>query len=161
MASDMFLELTNVKGESTVKGFEEKMDIHSFSFGVSNTGTAGYGGGAGAGRANVSDLSLGKLVDKATPILYKFCFSGKHIDKATLTVRKAGGDKPVEYLKYEMTEVFITSVQSSDSAGGSIASESLSLNFNKLVMTYSGQDKSGAAKAESPVTLDIAENTVS
>jgi len=160
MATEIFLDLTGVQGESTVKGFEGKIDVQSFSFGVSNTGTAGMGLGAGAGRANVSDVSIGKLVDKATPTLYKFCFSGKHFDKGVLTVRKAGGDKPVEYLKYEFNEVFITSIQTSDSAGGGIASESVTMNFTKLKMTYNVQEKTGGAGPSIDTTLDVGLNEV-
>ena len=43
----------------------------------------------------------------------------------------------MEYLKYEMTEVFITSsIQRQRHEGGGIATESVSLNFSKIEMTY-------------------------
>jgi type VI secretion system secreted protein Hcp len=158
MAQEIFLELTGIKGESKVKGFEDKIDIESFSLGVSNVGTGHHGGGSGAGRADVADLAVQKRADKATPTLYKFCFQGKHMDKGTLTVRKAGGDQAVQYLKYEMDEVFISHIQTADAAGGGLASESLSLNFSKIKMTYTYQEKSGSAGAETPVTLDVKQN---
>ena len=91
---------------------------------------------------------------------YKFCYQGKHIKKGTVTFRKAGGDAPVEYLKYDMDEVFISSVQTSDSAGGGIANESISLNFSKIKMVYNMQADTGGNEASPEVTIDVKQNVV-
>ena len=45
--------------------------------------------GGGAGKANVSDLSITKWVDKGTPNLMQAVISGKQFGKATLTCRQA------------------------------------------------------------------------
>jgi type VI secretion system secreted protein Hcp len=88
-----------------------------------------------------------KHVDKASPGLFLNCCIGKSFPTATLTVRKAGGDAPVEYLKYDLTEVFISSVQTSGSDGGGIATESASFNFSKMQVTYTPQAADGSADA--------------
>jgi hypothetical protein len=49
MAMDMFLDIKDVKGESRDGKFKDKIDILSWSWGLSNSGTAHVGGGAGAG----------------------------------------------------------------------------------------------------------------
>jgi type VI secretion system secreted protein Hcp len=161
MAVDMFLELDGVTGESKDSQFKDKIDIFSFSLGLSNSGAGHYGGGSGAGKAQITDISIGKLVDKSSATLYKFCYQGKHIATGKVHIRKAAGDNPLEYLKYEMDEVFITSVNTSDSAGGGIANESISLNFSKIKMTYQMQADTGGDEASPEVTINVKENTVS
>jgi type VI secretion system secreted protein Hcp len=145
MAVDMFLQLDGIKGESKDHKHKGEIDIMSFSWGMSQTGSFGVGGGGGAGKVNVQDLSVMKKVDVASTSLMLACASGKHVPKAILTIRKAG-DKPLEYLKITMEDLLISSVQSSGSGGGEIPMESLSLNFNKVKMEYTEQDKTGAAQ---------------
>ena len=66
MAVDMILELEDIEGESKVEDFEKKIDISSFSWGASNSGSAHTGGGAsGGGKGNIHDMSLTKTVDNA------------------------------------------------------------------------------------------------
>lgn len=158
MPDDMFLDLKGIQGESKDQTYSGKIDITGYSWGVSNVGSGAYGGGSGVGKVNVHDVSISKRVDKASAYLLGLCAQGKHIDTGTITVRKAGGDNPLEYLKYEMNEVFITSVQQSDSAGADIAQESISLNFAKIKMTYKMQSAEGADDATPEVTLDVKQN---
>src|SRR5689334_17681861 len=110
MAVDMFLELEGVNGESLDKVFKSKkaIDVLSFNWGVSNTGTFHHGSGGGAGKANFQDLSITKYVDKATADLMLFGANGKHMNKGTLTCRKAG-ENPLEYLKISMEKILVSS----------------------------------------------------
>ena len=57
-----------------------------------------------------------------------------------------------------MDEVFITNVQTSDSAGGGIANEFISLNFSKIKMTYKMQADTGGDEASPEVTIDVKQN---
>ena len=98
-------------------------------------------GGASSGsaaRTNVSSIQIMKKTDKASVNLLQVCTTGKHIPKATITVRKAGEKTP--YLKITLTNVLVSSYQL-DSAGGGGAkpNESLSLNFTKIEYKYSTQ----------------------
>ena len=77
---------------------KKEIDVLSWSWGMSNAGSAHVGGGAGAAKVNVHDLSFTKWVDSATPKLALACCSGKHLKDAVLVVRKAG-DKPVSTLR--------------------------------------------------------------
>jgi type VI secretion system secreted protein Hcp len=160
-AGDMFLKIAGIDGESEDKTHKNEIQILSFSWGVSNQGAGAFGSGSGSGKASVTDISIQKHVDKSSPNLWKYCFSGKTVGDADITVRKAGGDSPVEYLKYKLTEVFVSSVQDSGADGGGIAMESLSLNFAKVEITYTVQGADGTAGASTPVTLNVKENSVS
>jgi type VI secretion system secreted protein Hcp len=84
------------------------------------------------------------------------CCNGKHFDKATLTVKKSG-EHPLAYLIYKMEKVMISSF-SSKSAGGALAEETLTLNFAKIEMTYTPQNKDGTAGAKVVKYYDVAAN---
>jgi len=144
-AVDMFLDFDpDIPGESTDKAYKDKVDVLAWSWGMSNSGTTHLGGGAGAGKANFQDLSLTKYVDKASPNLMFHCASGKHIDKATLTVRKAGA-MPVEYITIEMTDVLITAVSTGGSGGEDRLTENVTLNFAEVKYTYVPTKPDGTA----------------
>src|SRR5262245_42557819 len=117
MAVDFFIKIGEVKGESKDGKYPEWIDVLSFSWGLSQSGSFGHGGGGGTGKVNVQDLSFMKRMDTATPDLMLHCAAGEHYPEATLIARAAGGvkNKPVEYMKIVLTDVIITSVQHSGS----------------------------------------------
>jgi len=148
MAFDAFIKITGVEGESKRKGFEKQIEIISFSLGASNPSTIGTGGGGGAGKVSLSSFSLMKKTDLTSPVLFQHCCQGEHFDKATVTLNKAGGKQAVDFLKYEFEHVFVDSIQWSGSGGGDdTPMESVSLNYGKVVITYTGQDFAGAKAA--------------
>src|SRR4029077_11299318 len=106
MAVDMFIKIGTLKGESKDKTHKEEIDVLAWSWGMSNSGSAHLGGGAGAGKVNVQDLSFTKYIDNSSPDLMLACCNGKHFDKATLVVRKAG-ENPLEYLTINMEELMV------------------------------------------------------
>lgn len=148
MAVDMFIKIGDLKGEASDAAHKEEIDVLSWSWGISNSGSMHGGGGGGAGKANVSDVSFTKYVDKSSPNLLQFCCSGKHFDKALLTVRKAG-DKPLEYLKITLEDVLITSVATGGSGGEDKLTENVTLNFAKYKVSYQPQNKSGGPEGGS------------
>jgi type VI secretion system secreted protein Hcp len=107
MAVDIFIKIGDIKGESMDKAHKDEIDVLNWSWGMSQSGNMHVGSGGGAGKVNIQDLSITKYVDKSTPNLMMLCSSGKHIDKVTLTVRKAGGESQVEYLIINLEEVLI------------------------------------------------------
>ena len=148
MAYDAFIKITGVDGESKRKGFEKQIEIFSFSLGASNPATIGAGGGGGAGKVSISSFNLMKKTDLTSPILFQNCCAGEHFDKATVTLNKAGGKAPVDFLKYEFEKVFVDSIQWSGSSGGDdTPMESISFSFAKIVITYTAQDEKGAKGA--------------
>jgi type VI secretion system secreted protein Hcp len=158
---DFFLKIDKIKGESRDDKHKDEIQISSVSWGVSNTGKGGFGHGSGSGKADVQDVHVTKFVDFATPHLYSFSFSGKTVGDAKITMRKAGGDSPVEYLVYDMTEVFVSSVSTTGHDEGGLAQESVALNFSKIKITYTIQSADGTAGSPLDVTLDVAANKVS
>ncbi len=159
MAVDMFLKVDGITGESVDKTHKGEIDVLAWSWGVSNSGSTHSGSGGGSGKANVQDFSFTKYVDKATPTLMLFSCNGKHIKEATLTVRKAGGDSPVEYLKIKFSDILVSSVSTGGSGGQDRLTENVTLNFAKVALDYVPQSASGAPEAKIPMTWDIAANS--
>ncbi|MFS0738587.1 type VI secretion system tube protein Hcp [Sphingomonas sp. 1P06PA] len=157
MAADMFLKLEGIKGESTDKAHKEWIDILSFSFGVSQSGTASMGGGAGAGKASFQDLSITKRADASTPMLMLNCAAGTHIKQADLVVRKAGGNQE-EYYKVKMTNLLVSSFQNGGSDGDSVPIETLSMNYSKIEFEYRPQTEQGTLGPPSKAGWDLKQN---
>ncbi len=158
MAGDMFLKIGDIQGESKDHKYKDWVQIESWSWGESQTGSAGKGGGAGIGKVDMSDFSFMKLMDKATPKLVLACASGKHIPTVEFVARKAGGEQ-AEYMKMKFTDVMISSFQTSNSAGsGQLPSESISLNFAKIEMEYLAQDDKGKTASAGKMNWDVRSN---
>ena len=66
---DFLLEIDGIKGETTDNKHEGTIEIESFSWGASNTGSMSAGGGGGAGKVNFQDLHFTTRVNKASPLL--------------------------------------------------------------------------------------------
>lgn len=158
MAVDSFLKLGTLKGESVVKGFEDQMQILSWGWGMSQTGTTHSASGGGAGKVDVQDLQITKYVDAATPTVVLACCKGTHYDTAVLTMRKAGGTA-LEYLTLTMTDVLVSSYSCSGADGNDLLTETVALNFGKFKFSYQPQDNKGAKKGGAiEATFDIAKN---
>jgi type VI secretion system secreted protein Hcp len=163
MPVDMFLKIDGVNGEAKDKGGEQRkdhskeIDVLSWTWGMSNNGSAHVLGGSGSGKVNVQNVRVTKYVDSASPKLMKACCSGTHFDEALLTVRKAGGT-PVEYIKIKMEQVFISSISTGGSGGEDRLTETVSLNFAKVNLDYTPQTAKGDKGTPIPFGWDIAAN---
>jgi type VI secretion system secreted protein Hcp len=159
MAVEMFLDIAGVKGESQVKGFENKIDIFSMSFGASNPSQASTGSGSGAGKVSLSSVSIQKVVDAASPTLFRSCCSGAHFDTGKITIREAGGDAAVEYMVIDLKQVFVDSVSWGSASGGEKPSESISLSAVELTITYTSQTAKGAGQKGESAGWNVKTNT--
>jgi len=157
MAMDQFIKIGTLKGEAQDKAHKDEIDVLSWNWGLSNSGSAHQGGGAGAGKVNVQDLSFTKYLDKSSPNLMLACCNGKHFDKAVLTVRKAGED-PLEYLLITMEKVLISNVSTGGSGGADRLTENVSLNFAKVKVQYKEQAAAGGVSDKPEMGWDIAQN---
>jgi len=158
MASDIFAKIGDIKGESLDDKHKDEIEVLSFSWGVTNTGSAGTGGGGGAGRATFQDLSIVHTIDKASPLLMKACATGEHLKEATITHRKAGKGQQ-EYLVVKLNDVLITGVVHGGTSGAA-ASETVSLVFAKVDFEYKPQKADGSLDAGIHFKFDIKSSKV-
>lgn len=158
MASDYLLFIDGIKGESQDSKHKDQIDILSFSWGVSQAGSQSFGGGGGAGKAIFQDIHFTSKASVAGPNLMLACATGKHIKKAVLSVRKAGG-KQEEYYIITMTDCLISSFQSGGSEGGdSVPMEQYSVNYAKVEFEYKTQKPDGTMVVGAKAGYDIKRN---
>ena len=149
MPGDAFLQINGIPGESTDEKHKDWIEILSYSHGVSQSGAGSRstGGAATSGRCNHQDFSVVKALDKASPALNLFCSKGDHIDKITLELCRATGDKQ-PYMIYKLVDSVISSV-SVGGGGGGIPTESVTFNYGAIYWTYMETDhKTGKKKGE-------------
>ncbi len=161
MAVDMFLVIPDVKGETedAVYKKEKGIDILAWSWGMSQSGSFHAGSGGGAGKANFQDISITKWVDSSSANLMLYCSQGEHYNEAKLIVRKAGGKKPLEYIKIHMKKVMVTSVSTGGSGGEDQLTENVTLNFAQVKYEYTKQKADGTGEATMEYAWDISANT--
>jgi type VI secretion system secreted protein Hcp len=137
MAADMYMKINGIDGEVTDKGHKNEIDVLSWSW-----GTAHSGGGGGTGKASVSDITVSKMQDSASTGLAKAALSGKILKKVEIHFEDRDSDTPLEYYRYELKNVFITSYQISGGGGGGdpLPLESISMNFEEVTWEYKELD---------------------
>ncbi len=157
MATDMFIKIGDIEGESPDDAHKNEIEVLSWNWGISQPGSMQSGGGGGSGRASFYDLSFVHRFDKASPNLMRLCATGEHVDEAKLTVRKAGKD-PQEYLVMTMEKVFVTQVQPSGPNGEGGLAENVNLQFAKVGIEYSPQKEDGSLDAAVSFSYNIKAN---
>lgn len=154
MAFDMFLKLGTIQGESADSKHSGEIEVLSYSWGVESDATGGTGGGGSSGQPRIGEVHIVSTTSKATPPIVLAVATGQHQVEATLTVRKPGSD-PIEFLKYVMGDVLVTSYHTGTSAADALSQDEFTLHFQKLALTYVPQKADGSADA--PVVANIAQ----
>ena len=160
MASDIFLKIGDIKGESLDDKHRDEIDVMSFSWGLNQTGTMAFGGGGGAGKVQFNDFNFSSNMSKASPKLFLACATGEHIKDATIAVRRAAaGDKGQDdYLVIKLSDVLVSSYQSQGSREGDRPTESVNMAFAKVEYSYRPQKANGELDAPITVGWDLKAN---
>ena len=154
---DITLKINGIDGESKIEGHEDEIDVLSWDWGVTQSGSMHVGGGGGSGIADVEDLQIIKYIDKSSVNLLRKCFNGALLRKAVLTVRKSG-DYPIDYMVITLSPVLVTSVSAGGDGGMDRLTEVVTLNFNKVKFSYTPQKEDGSPDATIDFTWNIEKN---
>jgi type VI secretion system secreted protein Hcp len=156
---DYFLKIDGINGESTTVGHENQLDVMTFSWGESQSGSGGFGGGSGAGKVNMQDFCFTANLSSASPKLFLSGADGRHIHDATLyVVRKAGKDKAQEFLNWKLSDVLVSSYQQSGGPESLIPRDSFCFNFSKIEVEYFPQKADGSLDSSIKAGWDLKEN---
>jgi type VI secretion system secreted protein Hcp len=139
MAVNAYLMIDGRPGPSTSK--EKAIDILSFSFGASQTAVIGVGSSGGearSGRANLADISIMKVVDKTSPLLFDDCVTGNYLKTVDIIYDKPMGDDQQDYYKIHLENALITSIQHSGSSENPV--ESVSFAYSKIKVSYNPEE---------------------
>ena len=154
-ATDMFLKLGDIKGESLDDKHKGEIDVLAWSWGESDNTAASRKSKAGRTAPDcIQDLSLTKFVDRATPDIIMDAVLGQIINQGTLTLRRAGGKEQQDYLTLTLTEVTISAYSTGGSLGEDRLTENVTLHFQKMEGTYRQQQQDGSLGP--PITWTVA-----
>jgi type VI secretion system secreted protein Hcp len=162
MAVDFYLQLDGIKGESADSKHDAWIECTSINWSIHQpkSATASTGGGHTAERAELSEISISKLVDLASPMLAQTCASGRTIPKARLEMMRADGQsEPIKYFEIELENVLIGHVAPSFNAGP-FPSENLGLKFSKIRWKYTQQKIGGGSSGNTSGGWNLATNRV-
>lgn len=158
MATDYYLKLKGVEGESQKEGHDKEIEVSSWSWSGQNNGSFAQGAGGGTGKFSASDLTVNVPLSKASAKLLQACTKGTHIDEAVLCARKSGGDhKPHDFLKITLEHCLVSSFSCNGSEGIEHLIDSITLNFTKITYEYFAQDPSkGTVSSTGSISYDLA-----
>jgi len=147
VATDAYLTIDGVKGESLDSEYKDKIEILSFSHSMTQpaSATASSAGGGTVGRTQHGDFVITKYMDLASPKLYELCCGGKPVASVTLDLLRSSGDSRVKYMSIAMKEVVVSQVTSSG-GGSDLPTESVAFNYGSIVWTYTQQKRKDGSK---------------
>jgi type VI secretion system secreted protein Hcp len=162
MALDAYLQIGDIKGESTDEKHKGWIEVSHVDWSVNQPRAAAVStaGGHTNGKADLSEVSFTKLADLSSPILFQHCAMGKTIPKAVFEFYRADGDgKPICYFKLELENVMVSNVHPNSGDGGTLT-ETVHLAYAKIKATYTQQKISGGAGGSTVGGWDAAANKV-
>ncbi len=141
-ATQAFLNIPGIPGESTDPNHTGQIEVLSWSLGLAGSAAgsscAASHSATGQG-ASGQQLSIVKRVDKASPQFMVLAGSGGHFTTATLSMRKAGASQ--DYLSFTFSNVYVTGVQWL--GGGDIPEEEATFQYSQMSISYAQQNSDG------------------
>lgn len=153
MAKDIYLKLDPIKGEAKDEKHPETIKLDSVSLGAHNSGTFGGTGGGGSGVVTLQDVQCSGVISKASPMLFKACATGQHIDKAEIFMRKAGGDQE-DFLIVTLEPLIVSSYSVSEAGSDGLPTDHFSLSYDKITYEYKPQDAKGKTSGSTKVSYE-------
>jgi type VI secretion system secreted protein Hcp len=159
--SDIFLKIETaragpLRGETSDPEFDGQIDVVDWAWGMHSPVQAG--GFTASGRVQIKPVTIRKRADSASTALMSALRSNDVVRKAVLSVRKAGGSKPVVCFTVTLEKGRILSYDVSsgiDAQGAPTLLETLTLGFTKITVDYIGQDARGGRTAASSYSDEI------
>ena|SRR3990167_10508392 len=138
----IYLNIDNINGNVTTKGYENEIDIYSFHFSVNRPSLMQVGDNKNRtpGHPGLTVISISKKLDCASNHLFELACNGQSLPCATFTVVRTG--KTLEpYAKYILYNVMVAEFSSAMHAEGTPL-ESIKLSYTKLETHYLGEQSS-------------------
>ena len=156
MAEQYFLKIDGIEGESQDEQHKGEIELVTWSFGGTASGTLQTAGSASVGKFTAQNFQFTAKVSKASPILFLACTTGKRAGKVTLTGRKAAGEKrPMDYYTITLSDVMVSSYQENGATGAEGVVEQVSCIFAKIQVQYRPMNADGSLGAPVSATYDV------
>lgn len=132
----IYLKYGSITGSVTESQHKNWIELNSFQWGVGRSISSPTGSSTTREGSNpsISEVVVTKPQDSASPNLFIDAVAGQMNTEATIEFTATAKGKVATYLKYVLTNTGLSGY--SVSSGGDRPSESLSLNFTKVVWTF-------------------------
>ena len=147
-AADMFLKIEGIKGESTDSAHQGEIEVESFNWGGPNRSRLSRMQTSEPRMGSSGSLVITKRTDKSSANLSQYSNSGQHIPIMwVITPAKRGTER---YLKYELTDVIISSFVAGGSGGESAMMEEITFSYGEIQWGYDQAPKKKEDKWREP-----------
>ena len=137
MATDCFMKISDLPGESTDEKHPKWIDVGSFSHSLDLETNVEQGGGPPTtGRCVHGEFVVEKAIDRTSPSLADYCANGESIDSVKIEMCHAVEQKQT-YGEILLEDVLVSKYEISHSRGGSgKPCEVISFSYEKITWTY-------------------------
>jgi type VI secretion system secreted protein Hcp len=156
--ADMFLKIEGtrqgpIKGESSDQAHPDEIEVLGWHWGM-DVSAAAFG--AGSARTTLQELVVRKRADRASTALMSALRANEPLKKVTLSVRKAGGDAPLDYLKITIEKARVMSHTIGSACDGAPELvEELRIAFFKVNVQYQPQSALGGSGGATTFETEI------
>ena len=167
----IYLEIQSIPGSVTTTGYTNQIQLEGIDFEVSrdiHTRVGNTTSREGSLPA-VGKFVISKLVDKASPELFKAAASGKALPTVTVNFATTGTN-PQTYLTYQLTDVIVASYEIEQDGIAAMENpdiklpkkpiERLSLDFTQMQQEFTEIDASGTANPQGKILWNVSTGTV-
>jgi type VI secretion system secreted protein Hcp len=147
MATDIYLQLDGIKGESTDSKHKDWVEISSYTHKITQPAsvTARSGGGANSGRSQHEPFILIKPHDLASAKIFDACCTGKYLKSAKLEKMVAVGADKAKQVLIELDNVVVASFELDFDEKTQHHFERIALNYGVIKWTYTQTKGDGTA----------------
>jgi type VI secretion system secreted protein Hcp len=144
----IFAKYDGIDGESKDANHDKWIDVLSVDWGMERPDAGATGKSRRRGRAIVEDMVLTLEYEKSSPKLQEKCLKGKVIPKLEIEQTATYGGARATYLKYELKNVVVTSVDINASGNDEAGPPTVVVgnNFEEVKVTYTEFDADGTSK---------------
>ena len=101
-------------------------------------------------------MNFSKMTDQSTPSLYNACAKGDKLGEAVIHVGRNEAGVFMSLMKYTLANAMISNINTS--GGGSLPSDSFSINFTKIMSEFTQQNADSSKKGTASFGWDLATN---
>ncbi len=156
-----YIKIGDIKGEATDSAHKDWINLLSVSQSITRPMSSGISGSTRQrGAATFGDIVVVKEIDKSSPKLQESVATGQVFPRLELELASPSSTKSEPYLRYELTNVIVTNYRVSGSASGDpLPTETISLNYEEIKVTYTEVAKDGSKGGNVEYTWKVEEGT--
>lgn len=151
----------DIKGDSLLEGYKDKIEIMSYSHNVAMQVTNDVSNSERtSGKPHVGEFTLTKFIDSSTPTLNDYLCRGKPITQAKITIGRNASESSgqlLPFIVYTLDNVILSNLSVSGGTGGKPV-ETMSLNFSKIKWELTTQKDDGTKEGVASTVWDAALN---